>query len=63
MPKAAPTDELQRDRRPRQLPPAIEQLACDLCGDDQSTLVVDRSNSVAVVLCEDCSEVIDDETS
>jgi len=63
MNKAGLTDELPRDRRPRQQPPAIEQLACDLCGDDQSTLIVDRSNSVAVVLCEDCVEVVEDETS
>ena len=63
MNKPAQTDEAPKARRPRQQPPAIEQLACDLCGDDQSTLIVDRSNSVAVVLCEDCVAVVEDETA
>jgi len=63
MPKAAQTDEAPRDRRPRQQPTAIEQLACDLCGDDRNTLIVGRSNGVAVVLCEDCVAVVEDETS
>jgi len=63
MNKAALADESPRDRRPRQQPPAIEQLACYLCGDDQSTLIVDRSNSVAVVLCEDRVAVVEAETA
>ena len=65
MTHAALTDEPRR-RRPPQRPPAIEPVVCDLCGDegdDDNALTFDRTRSIVAVVCEDCLEVIADETA
>lgn len=49
---------------PRRLPPTVEDVECVFCGhagDSDHPLTVDRRNTIAVVLCESCVAVLDEE--